>query len=359
MKEISIDELTIGMCLSKDLYNDLGNIILSQGTEIQSRHLDYFKNHGIYFVYISETDLNNIRNSNDHKVRTSQTEKYRYINTHYALALDRFKKTYYQVMNKDFQIDVISIEEDIKPLVDTLLSDNDVLGSMRLLSFRESYHFTHAVNVSMLGAMLGKWLGLDKNTIYQIALAGLLHDIGKTQISQELFSKTTKLTQIELEEVRSHARWGYNLLKDTPGIPRDVLAAILFHHERSDGSGYPSGLKEDQTPYIARIIGVVDVFDAITSDRIYKKGVSSFRAFNILKDESFKGLDPTISDVFMSNIASFFINNRVKLNDGRIGEVIYVNKFALNRPLIKIADTFIDLSSDYSLDIEEVLTFQH
>ena len=356
MKEISIDELTIGMCLSKDLYNDLGNIILSQGTEIQDRHLEYFKNHSIYYVYISEADISQpVQNTQ----KLSNDDKYRYINNHYAVALDRFKKTYYQVQNKDFQFDIKQIEEDIKPLVDTLLSDNDVLGSMRLLSFRESYHFTHAVNVSMLGAMLGKWLGLDKSTIYMIALAGLLHDIGKTQVPQELLFKTSKLSQYELEEVRSHARLGYNLLKDSTDIPREVLAAILFHHERSDGSGYPSGLKEEQTPYLARIIGVVDVFDAITSDRIYKKGVSSFRAFNILKDESFKGLDPTISDIFMSNIASFFINNKVKLNDGRIGEVIYVNKFALNRPLIKIADTFIDLSSDYSLDIDEVLTFRH
>ena len=71
----------------------------------------------------------------------------------------------------------------------------------------------------------------------------------------------------------------------------------------------------------------------------------------------FRSLDPTISDVFMSNIASFFINNKVKLSDGRVGEVVYVNKFALNRPLVKIDDTFIDLSSDYSLEIEEVITY--
>ncbi|HSN67215.1 MAG TPA: HD domain-containing phosphohydrolase, partial [Fusibacter sp.] len=159
----------------------------------------------------------------------------------------------------------------------------------------------------------------------------------------------------EMEQVKAHAKLGYDLLKDNASIPRDVLAAVLFHHERSDGTGYPSGLKEEQTPYIARIIGVVDVFDAVTSDRIYKKGVSSFQAFNIMKDESFKGLDPTITDVFMSNIASFFINNKVKLNDGRIGEVVYVNKFALNRPLIKTATDFVDLSTDYSLEIDEVL----
>lgn len=356
MKEIAIEELKLGECLSKDIYNDLGNIILSQGTELQARHLDYFRNHGIYFVYVD--DANNQTPIEDVS-RTITSNKFRELNSNYAIVLERFKRMYYQVQNKDFLFDINTIEEDIKPLVDILLSDNDILGSMRLVSFKESYHFTHAVNVSMLGAMLGKWLGLDKQMIYTIAVAGLLHDIGKTQVPQEILFKTDRLSFVELDLVRSHVKLGYEMLKENPTISRDVLAAILFHHERSDGSGYPSGLKEEQTPYIARIIGVVDVFDAITSDRIYKKGVSSFRAFNILKDESFRGLDPSISDVFMSNIASFFINNRVKLNDGRIGEVVYVNKFALNRPLVKIKDSFIDLSSDYSLDIEEVLSHQH
>ena len=353
MKEIEVTELTIGKCLSKDIYNDLGNIILSEGTEISDRHIDYFISHGIFYVYVDDNE-EVIKKSNTRSY--TSTEKYREINTNYAAVLTKFKQTYYQIQNKDFQFDVQTLEEDIKPLVDVLLSDNDILGSMRLLSFKESYHFTHAVNVSMLGSMLGKWLGLDKDTIYLIAVAGLLHDIGKTLVPQDVLFKSEKLSDEEMEQVKNHARLGYDILKNNPSIPRDVLAAVLFHHERSNGTGYPSNLKEEQTPYLARIIAVVDVFDAITSDRIYKKGVSSFRAFNILKDESFRGLDPTISDVFMSNIASFFINNRVKLNDGRVGEVIYVNKFDLNRPLVKVDESFIDLSSDYSLDIEEVIT---
>ncbi len=356
MREIAINELKVGECLSKDIYNDLGNIILAQGTEINSRHLEYFRNHGIEYVYIDD-NLNEERTILSARIYAD--DKYRDLNTNYGVVLHRFKMMYSQVQNKDFNFDVKTLEEEIKPLVDALIADNDILGSMRLLSFKESYHYTHAVNVSMMGAMLGKWLGLDKKTIYTIALAGLLHDIGKSQVPEEILSKKERLSLSELNMVRSHARLGYDMLKDSTTIPRDVLAAILFHHERSDGSGYPSGLKEDQTPYIARIIGVVDVFDAITSDRIYKKGVSSFKAFNIIKDESFRGLDPTISDVFMSNIASYFINNKVRLTDGRIGEIVYVNKFALNRPLVKTKDTFVDLASDYSIDIEEVLMQHH
>lgn len=351
MKEIAIEELKIGVCLSKDIYNDLGNIILAQGTEIQYKHVEYFQNHGITHVYIS--DEKGMFNKSE-GTQISASPKFRDLNTNYGLVLDKFKQLYYNIQNKDYQMSLPELENHVKPLVDAVISDNDILGSMRMLSYQESYHFTHAVNVSMFGAMLGKWLGLNVNNIYLVAMTGLLHDIGKTQVSQELLFKKEELSFSEMETVRSHAKLGYELLKNNPEIPREVLAGILFHHERSDGSGYPSGLREEQTPYLARIIGVVDVFDAITSDRFYKKGISSFKAFNVIKDESFKGLDPKISDVFMSNIASYFINNKVKLNDGRIGEVIYVNKYALNRPLIKIGDDFIDLSTDYSLDIVEV-----
>ncbi len=352
MKEISIEALKLGMCISKDIYNDLGNIILAQGTEISSRHLEYFEKHHISSVFVDEDfEVDDM----DAAYRLLSSEKYRLLNTHYGKVLDRFKKIYYQIQNRDLTDDIETVAEDLKPLVNHLIQDNDVLGSLRLVSFREGYNFTHAVNVSMLGAMLGKWLNLDREMIESIALAGLLHDIGKTQVNQDLLFKSTPLSSYEYEDLNSHSRLGYEILKHS-NLSKDVLAAILFHHERSDGSGYPSGLKEAQTPYMARIIAVVDVFDAITSDRFYKTGISTFKAFSVIKDESFKGLDPEISDVFLSNIAAYFINNRVKLSNGKIGEVVYVNKYALNRPLVKLSnDHFLDMSTDYSVDIVEVL----
>lgn len=352
MREIAIDELTLGMCLSKDIYNDLGNIILSQGTEIAEKHLDYFRKHGIFFVYIEKMD--EIISSDSYKIATEY--KFKSLNDAYIEVLAQFKTLYFEVQNKHYDFDISLIKEGLASLIETLLSDNDILGSLRLIALNENYHFTHSVKVAMLSAMICKWLTLDNEMIYMAALAGLLHDIGKTQVPQDLLFKSENLEFEEFEQLKMHSRFGYESLKNNPTIPREVLAAILFHHERSDGSGYPSGLKEEQTPYLARIVAVADVFDAITSDKIYKKGVSSFKAFTIIKDESFRGLDPKIAEVFLSNIAAFFVNNRVRLSDGREGEVVYINKYALNRPLIKVSNAFIDLSMDYSIEIEEVLS---
>ncbi|GAU79191.1 HD-GYP domain-containing protein [Fusibacter sp. 3D3] len=352
MREIAIEGLTLGMCLSKDIYNDLGNIILSQGTEIAEKHLDYFRKHGIYFVYIEEIDDIISRD----RYKNAMAHKLKDLNHAYGEVLSQFKTLYFEIENKNYTFDINAVKEGLMELIDTLLSDNDILGSMRVIALDENYHFTHAVNVAMLSAMICKWLNLDKETIYMASLSGLLHDVGKAQVSQTLLFKSDDLEAEEFEQLKMHSRFGYESLKNNPTIPKAVLAAILFHHERSDGSGYPSGLKEEQTPYFARIVAVADVFDAITSDKIYKKGVSSFKAFTIIKDESFRGLDPNISEVFLSNIAAFFVNNRVRLSDGREGEVVYINKYALNRPLVKVSNAFIDLSTDYSLEIEEVIS---
>ncbi len=354
MKGIPVNGLKVGDCLSKDVFNDLGNIILSEGTQITEKHLAYFKRHQIDFVYIAE-EVKRVEEASAYKLLTD--EKYRQLSFCYRNVLDVYKDTFFKVQEGVMDADSLeSLKTSLTPLLEELLKDNDVLGSLRLVSLEEDYQLTHAVNVSMLGAMIGKWLSLDLPTIREIALAGLLHDIGKAQISPALLLKKEEITPSESKIFQSHTQKGYELLKGNPNISKEVLAGVLFHHERSNGKGYPSGLTDEQTPYLARIIAVADVYDAVTSDRVYKDGVSAFTAFSIIKDESFAGLDPAISEVFLSNIAAYFINNRVKLSDGNVGRVVYVNKYALNRPLIRLDnDDYVDLSMDYSIQVDEVM----
>ncbi len=352
MKEIALEELIIGSTLSQDVYNDLGNIILATGTNVTQRHIDYFKSHGIEYVYL------NVKESSEKKEVLSAVsqEKYRELSDNYKHMLEVYKNLYAQIQSSNVKFDAKALSEELSILVDQLIDDNNVLGAMRLLNFDEPYHFTHSINVSMISAMLAKWLNFKREDIYKIAFAGLIHDIGKAKVPQDILNKTEKLNDEEFSALKRHSRFGYELLKNNDTVNSLTLAAVLFHHERSDGSGYPNGLNDSQIPLYARIVAVADVFDAVTSDKIYRKGVSSFKAFTIIKDESFKGLDPKISEVFLKNIAAFFVNNKVRLSDGRIGEVIYLNKVALNRPLIRVAGEFIDLSSDYSIDIEEVIS---
>ena len=347
MKEIEIESLIIGDCLSKDVFNDLGNIILSQGTEITKRHIDYFKKHGISYVYLDEEE------PKQHLLEKYENKAF---NDQYFKMMNVYKRLYFQIKADQLDFDAEALQSGLKPLVDHVIADNDVLQCIRNTEDAEEYYIKHAINVSILSGIIGKWLDLEIDSIYLLALAGLLHDIGKSQVDQSVLFKADALAEYEISKVKEHAKLGYDIIKENPTIPREVIAAVLFHHERSDGKGYPSGILEEQTPLFARILAIADVFDAVTSDKVYKKKVSSFKAFSIIKDESFSGLDPKISEVFLRNIANYFVNNRVRLNDGRIGNVVYINKYALNRPLIKIDNDFIDLSMDYSINIVDVLS---
>lgn len=354
MKGIPVSNLKVGDYLSKDVFNDLGNIILSEGTQITEKHLAYFNKHHIEVVFVADDSKHA---DVDNMVKIITDEKYRSVNSYYMSIMDTYKEIYFKIgdviiSNEDIE----HLKSDLMPLIKEVLMDNDVLGSLRMIDITEDYQLTHAINVSILSAMIGKWLGLKNNMIEELALAGILHDIGKSKIPLTILNKKEKLAPNELKILQSHAQKGYEILKDKESIPKDVLAAVLFHHERSSGQGYPSGLFEEQIPFYARIIAVADVYDAVTSNRVYKEGVSAFTAFSIIKDESFSGLDPKISEVFLANLAAFFINNKVKLSNGNIGKVVYVNKYALNRPLIRLDnENFVDLASDYTLSIDSVL----
>ena len=346
MKEIKVSSLVIGDCLSKDVYNDLGNIILAQGTEITNKHIEYFQKHGIEFVYLNEFEAES---------PILKNYEFRTFSEHYSQLINSYKNLYFKVKENNFDFDANTLKNDLRPMLMHVFKENDILSFLRNTEVEEEYYLTHSVNVSILSAITAKWLNLDGESIEIVALAGLLHDIGKARVDHNIMYKVDKLSAYEMSKMREHSKLGYEIVKENPTIPRDILSTILFHHERCDGAGYPSGLTEEQTPYFARIVAVADVFDAITSNKVYRAKVSSFKAFSIIKDESFKGLDPEICEIFLNNIANFFVNNKVILNDGRIGDVVYINKYALNRPLIRVNDDFIDLSMDYSLDIDEVL----
>lgn len=360
MKAVPVQNLEVGVPISKDIFNESGNIILASGTNIEKRHIDYFLSHDIQVVYIDETGELEV------DIKKDATEQYYNIKEMYQHALDEAKKVHAIAMQDDVNdIDFKAVQDVLEPLVSELLKDNDVLRTLRIIGTSDSYIYTHYVNVSLLSAMLAKWYGLDDKQQRLMSFCGFFHDIGKARVPQELLFKADPLTTNELSTVKSHAMKGYEILKqvfatyDHPEFEpleiNEILNATISHHERANGSGYPFNLKDTSIPLCAKIVSVVDVYDAITSNRHYRDGISPYVAFKLLKEESFKGLDPKLSQLFLKNISQFFINNKVRLSDGRIGEVVYVNKFALNRPLVKVSDEFIDLSMNYSIDITEVI----
>jgi HD-GYP domain-containing protein (c-di-GMP phosphodiesterase class II) len=249
----------------------------------------------------------------------------------------------------------IPIEElrDISlPLVRHVYESPFVPAQLAKVRKVDTYTYEHSINVGLLAAALGKWLKLPLSEIIDLSTAGFLHDIGKTQIPLQILNKPGKLTNEEMDLMKRHAEFGYSLVRNIPGISEQISLAALYHHERLNGSGYPHRLKGPEIPFFAKIVMVADVYDAITSDRVYRKNSSPFHAFDTIFSEQFGLLDPLISQTFLDNIIHSYLGTHVRLSNGDEGEVVFIAPDAPGRPTVRTAETFINLREENDVTIE-------
>jgi putative nucleotidyltransferase with HDIG domain len=215
----------------------------------------------------------------------------------------------------------------------------------------DDYTFDHSVRVSMISGLLAKWCGLNAGQIKDAALAGLLHDIGKCNIPDQILNKPSHLTIEEFKVMKTHAILGYILIKDIPNISFDVLQGVMQHHERMDGSGYPNGLKGPDINYLAKLVAIADVYCAMTQDRIYKAAMHPFETMSFILEKCHSSLDFSISKTFLANISHFYIGHMVSLTNGQHGEIIMTYKDDPARPLVRVGEEYLDLRRHIDLEI--------
>lgn len=208
----------------------------------------------------------------------------------------------------------------------------DMLSNMRNLL---DPIYSHSLNVALIARSLGKWLKWSNDDVNTLTLAGLLHDIGKLQIPEEILNKPGKLTDKEFETIKSHALEGKKLLNGK-GFDSRILSAALQHHERSDGSGYPRGLMDDEIDDFACIIGIADVYDAMTTARAHRDPLCSFQVISEFEKEGLQKYRTQYILTFLERIANTYNNARIMLNNAKTGRVVYINKSNLSRPVIQL-----------------------
>lgn len=247
------------------------------------------------------------------------------------------------------------MEHVVGPLLSEVETGGDIAQKIWQIRQSDEYTFEHSVQVSLYSALIGSWLGMEPDELKDLAIAGLLHDIGKCNIPDEILNKPDALTEAEFKVMRTHPTLGYVLLANTKQFNDAVLSGVLQHHERSDGSGYPNSLKGPHIHPYARIVAIADIYSAMTSDRVYRERECPFMVAGQIQEKSFGSLDPFYSKVFVSNIVQYFVGNQVELNNGSRGEIIFIEKNHPIRPLVKTESGFINLVKDNSLYVTDVL----
>ena len=180
-----------------------------------------------------------------------------------------------------------------------------------------------------------------------------MHDVGKMEIPERIIKKPEILTDSEYSVIKLHPKRGYNLLAPIRMDER-IKKVALMHHERCDGSGYPSGLKGDQIEEFAKMVAIVDIYDAMTSARVYRGPLCPFEVITVFESEGYEKFDPKYIIPFLEGIVNSYLNEKVILSDGRVGTIVLNNKNALSRPVVRIGNELIDLSKEKNLFIHEI-----
>jgi putative nucleotidyltransferase with HDIG domain len=260
--------------------------------------------------------------------------------------LERAKDSYREALTRVHQVfsdtrhgqmfDIKATRQAVQTIVESVLRNPSALVWFAQLQNRESYTALHCVNVSVYAVTLGRHMGLPPNHLQELGLGGLLHDIGKLRIPKEILSKSERLTPAEAAKMKLHTTLGYEMLSQIDDMPASVLSMALRHHEAVNGQGYPGGLKGDQIDYYSRIIAVVDRYDALTSDRYYRDGVSPQDAIKVLYELRGDVLDESLVNGFIQCLGVFPVGTVVELTSGEVGIVISSNQQRRLRPKLML-----------------------
>jgi HD-GYP domain-containing protein (c-di-GMP phosphodiesterase class II) len=230
--------------------------------------------------------------------------------------------------------------DKVSPLVEnitaSILRNASALLGLSVIKNKDDYTFLHSVSVcTLLVAFCGS-RKLDADTTYQAGIGGLLHDTGKALVPDHILNKPGRLTDAEFDVVRKHPADGYDILRRSPGIGAIPLDITLHHHERRDGSGYPDRQGEGQISEMAQMAAIVDVYDAITADRCYHKGVPAAEALRKMYEWSKFHFDPTLVQEFMRCVGIYPVGTLVLLESGRLGVVVEPHETSLLTPKVNV-----------------------
>lgn len=210
----------------------------------------------------------------------------------------------------------------VTDFIDSIFRNESAAAAISKLKAFDEYTYTHCINVSILAVILGKRLGYSRKKLEILGIAGLFHDAGKAVVPDHILNKPDKLTDDEMNIMRTHPLRGYQILKDQPGIPAEVLRGCLEHHEKFDGSGYPRGLKGDEISDFSRLLSVVDVYDALTSKRVYKDPMPPGKVLALMYKWRVTDFHPNIVEQFIKSLGVYPVGSFVRLCDDSYGVVV-------------------------------------
>ncbi|MCU8018393.1 HD-GYP domain-containing protein [Shewanella sp. SM72] len=333
--KLPVSQLTLGMFVSAIDKNDQGQLAIANAGQIKHKDaiLKLAKS-GIKFVWVDadrsaehcglKKKITNDNQTDNKKALISRDKQQAQAKVMLTEAKDLIRK----VLSETFEgkaIEVAPFEALADTMIESVMLDADALKCMSALRSKDAYLLEHSVNVAFLLVTFGKYLKLDRVMLREMAVGGILHDIGKIKVDNKVLHKPGKLTPEEFEHMKLHQVYALEIMNETTGLSQISKDICLMHHEKLDGRGYPRGLKGDEIPRHGRMSCIVDIFDALTATRCYKEAMSPAAAFKILLSLTPFHLDQELVYEFIRCIGVYPVGSLVELSDGRVG-IVWASK---------------------------------
>lgn len=363
-------DLRPGMVSSEAAYTFGNHLIIQSNTTLTPDIIDKLKYYAIKSikVYIPENPEGNETTESEPSLgpnqgldfsgptyfeRVQQTQQFKAFKETFTKSIDTFKQQLNDIVIKSSSDLVNDMLSEVDKILSQTRNSLHLLDMLQCLRGFDDMTYMHSMNVALICNVIGGWLDMPQEELNVLVISGLLHDIGKLRIPAEIISKPGKLTDEEFEIIRSHPKLGYDILQPKD-LDERVKQAALQHHERMNGSGYPQRLPGNAINNFSSIVAIADVYDAMTSNRVYRKGICPFKVIGILEQEK-ELYEPSYLYLFMKRTVEAYINSEVMLSNNERGKVVLLNQQILSRPVVITDNGTYDLSKDHSIQIETLI----
>ena len=385
-KRILTSRATQNMIVADDVYTSDDKLVIPEGTVLTEDIIDSLKEYGVFAIRIKVDDDGNNAAADNEKVtpagdealneqrqeiknsaeqehesflkQVKESKEFEVFHSAFVDSVDNLKNVFSKVVMHNEQIDGESILSDVENVVSKGRNSIHILDMLQCMRGYDDVTYVHSVNVALLSNMIGRivYPDISDEELKVLTLAGLLHDIGKMMVPDNIIQKKGRLTLPEYNLVKTHVLFGNNILKGIDNLDTRIAEVAMRHHERCDGTGYPGGYKREQIEPFARIVAIADTYDAMTSDRAYRAAICPFDVIEMFEREGIVKYDVEFLLPFLEKAVQAYMNTDVRLSTNQIGKVIMINKNEFSKPVVQVGDEFYDLSKETNdIVIDKVL----
>ena len=356
MKKVLATDVVQGMVAATDIYNSQDLLVIQEGTVFDDRAISKLMVHGIVSVMIVD-ERGPVRHkpkepSYYQKIRESKD--FKEFKERYDKETVAFTDELTQIVEKGKAID----GEKLLDVTYNIVGDKEVkvtlFDTLQNLREYDDATYVHSINVALICALFSSWIKLSPKETKLAMMCGLLHDVGKVMIPEGILNKPEKLSELEFVRVKSHPMDGARILK-LKKVDNHIVNAALQHHEHCDGSGYPQGLKSRQIDPYAKMVAIADVFEGMTAARTYRDPICPFTVIEQFEEEGLSKYEVEFLLPFLEHVGGIYIQNRVRLSNGMEGNIVFLNKEKISRPIVQCGKSFINLMEHKGITIDRIL----